>query len=261
MLTRRRIILQLTPLLDLLLIVIFAQYLEVRQSAAEQQQSVEESQRQSEQTEHELRRTADELQTELAASRVQLEIAREQTRRLTELGLEQLQIPREKMNAMMRDLVERLSDDGSPSRPPDVEEPLDDEVTPDAEATALQQRRLLQFLQTYVELRKRSDVWELYLAESGVVTLIAGDAEQTFRATDDEGFAQRLFDAYKKLPQPKGLVVILLSFGDTRADDRQIAIRGLELATRRMQEDRGDQTRFEFSVLGYQPQKPQRPVP
>ncbi|MEX0724863.1 MAG: hypothetical protein WEB58_09360 [Planctomycetaceae bacterium] len=261
MLTRRRIVLQLTPLLDLLLIVIFAQYLEVRQSAADQEETAAESQRLSLQAQQELQHDADELRAELAKSQGQLRFAREQNHRLTELGLNQLQIPPQKMNEMMQELVARLADE----KPIPQIDPADDSESglsgdADIDSAERQQRRLLQFLQTYVELRKRSDVWELYLADNGVVTLMAGDAEQTFRATDAESFAQRLFDAYKKLPQPKGLVVMLLSYGDTRADNRQLAVRGLELAARRMQEDRGDQTRFEFSVLGYQPHKPERPV-
>ena len=261
MLTHRRIMLQLTPLLDLLLIVIFAQYLEVQQSAADQQEYADETRQVSIQVQQELEQDADELRAALARTQDQLRFAREQSRRLTELGLNQLQIPPQKMNEMMQDVVARLADDESLPPPDSPGVPTNDiPNTSDVDSTERQQRRLLQFLQTYVELRKRSDVWEIFLADNGVVTLLAGDVEQTFRATDAEGFAQRLFDAYKKLPQPKGLVVMLLSYGDTRADDRQLAIRGLELVARRMQEDRGDQTRFEFSVIGYQPHKPDRPV-
>ncbi|MDA0832224.1 MAG: hypothetical protein O2955_00065 [Planctomycetota bacterium] len=254
MLTRRRIMLQLTPLLDLLLIVIFAQYLEVRESAAHQQKTAAISQQRSDQMQQDLQRTADRLHRQLTQLQGDVRQSQELNRQLMELFLLQLQIPPQQMNGLMKDLVARLAGESVISP---VEPPAEAVTTESAER---QQRRMLQFLQTYVELRKRSDVWELYLADNGVVTLMAGDSEQTFRASDAEGFAQRLFDAYKKLPQPKGLVVMLLSYGDTRADDRQRAIRGLQLAARRMQDDRGDATRFEFSVLGYQPHKPERPI-
>ena len=244
--TRRRIVLQLTPLLDLLLIVIFAQYLEVRQSAAHQQQTALQTQQATEDALRRLQSDRDRLQVELQIQNGDLKVSQEANRRLTELAERYLTVSKDEMDRATKDLVAGIEDSGT-----DIGD----------EASETQQQRLLQFLRTYVELRKQNDVWELYLAENGTFTLLVTENEHSFRAVDAEEFAQRLFDLYRANPQPKNSLVILFSFGDARADDRQIALKGLELATERIRQDQGERARVEFSVLGFQAHKPLLPVP
>ncbi len=243
---RRRIVLQLTPLLDLLLIVIFAQYLEVRQSAAHQQQTARQTQQETEAALHRLQSDVDRLQAELQTRQRDLKFSQESNRRLTELTERYLTVSKSELDRAMKALVDGIEDSST--------EPGD-------KVSDTQPQRLLQFLQTYVELRKRNDVWELYLAENGTFTLLATENEHPFRAVDADEFAQRLFELYRENPHPNDSLVILFSYGDARFDDRQIAVRGLELAIERIRQDQGERARVEYSVLGYQPVKPQFPVP
>ena len=74
-----------------------------------------------------------------------------------------------------------------------------------------------------------------------------------FRARTAEEFADKLYAAYKSLPQPKSLVVIMLSWGDARADVREAALRALPIVTERMRQNAGGFIRFEYAVLGFQP--------
>ncbi|MFN0199479.1 MAG: hypothetical protein ACKVT0_22230 [Planctomycetaceae bacterium] len=246
MLSRRRIVLQLTPLLDLLLIVIFAQYLEVRQSVAHQQLSARQSQQATEDALRRLQSDRDRLQVELQNQDRDLKFSQEANRRLTELAERYLTVPKAEMDRAMKAPAEGIEN---------FRTETGDEVT------ETQQQRLLQFLRTYVELRKRTDVWELYLEENGTFTLLVTESEHPFRAVDAEEFAQRLFDLYRANPQPRNSLVILFSYGDARADDRQIALKGLELATERIRQNQGERARVEFSVLGFQAHKPLLPVP
>ncbi len=113
--------------------------------------------------------------------------------------------------------------------------------------------RMIRHLLSYDELRKRIDLWELHIDGSGWVTFKAGDVERGFRAADTQEFETRLYEIYKSLPQSKSLVVILLSYGDARADQREAAIEALPRVTERMREDSIGRARFEYAILGFQP--------
>ena len=65
------------------------------------------------------------------------------------------------------------------------------------------------------------------------------------------GFELQLFERYKSLPEPKGLVIILFSHGNSAAGLLEAALDGLPRAIRRMQADSNNRTRFEYGNLGY----------
>ena len=265
----RRFALQLTPLLDLLLIVIFAQYLDVQQQADRQAlQSV----RQVEAARQELeaaaaveRQTLRAGQADLADERERLVEARReldseraeiatrvadmaaQQRRAADLVAELFNVPQALIDETLRPLPA-----GVPPRSPQETQRLCDRF---AELSQLRGAEVIEFLLSYDELRKRADVWTLRLEATGEILFTAGEREQRFRAAAPEDFAARLFDRYKTLPQPKGLVVLLVSFGDARADARQAVVAGLPDAIRRLREDRLGGTQFEYAVLGYVPEK------
>lgn len=266
---RRRFHLQLTPLLDLLLIVIFAQYLDVQQQARRQSVEVEQ---QAEARERELTRRYATLEANLtnerqvlareresltsreqeAARRVeqisqQLEDVLEQQRRAADVVAELFNVPQELIEETLKPQPA-----GAPPRTPAELERLRQEFR---DLAALRGPEVIEHLLSYDELRKRADVWTIRVRANGEIVFAAQDQSQSFRATTSSDFATRLYERYKTLPQPKGLVVLLISYGDARADVRQAVLNGLPEAVRLMRDDRLGRTQFEYAILGFIPEE------
>ncbi|MCA9111252.1 MAG: hypothetical protein KDA52_14970 [Planctomycetaceae bacterium] len=266
---RRRLTMQLTPLLDLLLIVIFAQFMDVREREAttvdEAKQAVE------------LRFQAEAELAELQATHQQAVDALNQAAQLVaqlrsqnqelEQNSDQLQSEVERAVAQQRLLGELVSQlfhipgdtIAEVLTPAEADQPA---VTAEQRAFLEQQfrelsmqkaGRMIRHLLSYEEMRKRCDLWELHIDETGWFSLKAGKEERGFRASTPTEFANRFYAIYKSLPEPKQLVVIMLSYGDARADVREAAIQGLPRVTERMRQDAGGTFRFEYAILGYQP--------
>jgi hypothetical protein len=68
-----------------------------------------------------------------------------------------------------------------------------------------------------------------------------------------------MFERYRTLPQPKSLVIVVLSYGNVRAAAYEAALTGLPTVIEKMQADAAGRTRFEYAVLGYDPQRPAKP--
>ncbi|MCA9115671.1 MAG: hypothetical protein KDA79_11350, partial [Planctomycetaceae bacterium] len=120
----------------------------------------------------------------------------------------------------------------------------------------LRGRELIRHLLTYDELRKRSDIWEIHLSPGGLVEFRSNGIVRRFRAETIEEFAFGMFATYKSLPEPKGLVILLMSYGDILVGQRRAAMAGLPIVTDRMRRDSGGRTRFEYAVLGFEPDRP-----
>ncbi|QDV29702.1 hypothetical protein Spb1_16160 [Planctopirus ephydatiae] len=220
-----RLVFQLTSLLDLLLIVMFAQYLEMR---------VQE----------------EELRSTMAAERQSLE--QELWRRSTEATLS-----RQEMDRMMSLIESVFQKDPQEllkllGRPQNEQPSVSDAAGPGGDLQLLR-TRLVRHFQTHDEMRKRIDLWQLHLAANGIVRVDTGRGLPTveFRVTTAEQVAQDLFALSKTVDQPKSLVVMLLTWGDARFGDRQVMEQGLELAAERMQKDAGTRSRIERATLGY----------
>jgi hypothetical protein len=111
---------------------------------------------------------------------------------------------------------------------------------------------MIRHLLSFDEMRKRTDLWELHIEDTGWMTLRVGKQERGFRARTPEEFSEQLYAIYKSLPEPKSLVVIMLSWGEARGDVREAAIRGLPVVTEQMRQNSGGLVRFEYAILGFQ---------
>jgi hypothetical protein len=274
----RKLTFQLTPLLDLLLIVIFAQYLEVQQASVQYHADLE---RQAdarvatltEESRHEAARLRAMHAEALDNAQAYLQQRNELERENASLRERRRQQEVELMAALkqareQRDLVGRLATElfrvppdllakalgpaagGEGARSPDELADLERQFR----ALGSQQPdEMVKHLLTFDELRKRCDIWELYIDERGMAIFTAGSHTHEFRVTTAEGFATQLFQRYKALPQPKSLVIILLSYGKARAVWRAAATDGLSHAADRMRNDSGGRSRFEYAILGYRP--------
>ncbi|QDT37462.1 hypothetical protein [Stratiformator vulcanicus] len=263
----QRLHFQLTPLLDLLLIVIFAQYLDVQQTADQQSESVT-AQVAAERAEMDtqLSRKLDELEQR---SQTTLVVEGELSQRKAELErqIQKLAEDRAELEARQRtagNLLAKLFDVPQeviaevfrPREPPGVPQTAEEvqRLKDQLERLANDKgREIVEFLLTYDELRKRADIWSVHIRETGEIVLKAGEWSNVIRAKTPDEFASKIFTNYKTLPQPKNLVVVLVSYGDARADARNAVLKGLPMALKEMRDDRLGRTQFEYAILGFDP--------
>ncbi|GIX05281.1 MAG: hypothetical protein KatS3mg114_1150 [Planctomycetaceae bacterium] len=232
--TRRRLTLQLIPLLDLLLIVVFAQYLEGRLRQEEQRDTFAQQQRAAE----EQRRR---LEARLADVETSAETLQQHLDRYTQVFLEIMQAA--------ETALQQSHNDGKVAELPAG-------IPPQILLEQLSQlrhspERVWEHLVRYAEIRKRIDLWQLHLTEQGECVLCTGLQRIVFRADTAPAFAQRLFETYKQLPEPKSVVLILVTWGDVRFVWRKAATEGLATAVDLMRQDSGQRIRFDYALLGY----------
>jgi hypothetical protein len=271
----RKMVLQLTPLLDLLLIVIFAQYMDVKQTFHRQESQLVKDKQQQQQTLDDVTLKS-QLLEELSA--VQERLITEQKTKLDLLEqkvvttgqqldktTQQITQIAQDRTALLKFLEELYHVSG-----PKVEELLTQKNKSEnfhqnpainiddllSEAQKLSQANpdyLLKHAIEFNELRKRIDVWNLFINNNGYIEYTGPGVRKEFRALNPEDLEAKLYDLYKSLPQPKSVVIILVSYGDNPALVRDAVLKGIPKATERMRLDANGRTRFEYAVLGYRP--------
>lgn len=285
MISRRRLTFQLTPLLDLLLIVIFAQFMDTQETTARIEQRAETKVAQAEQQIAQLEKLSAAEQDRVSqltaenAKALQSIMKSREAYETSQKSFRMFQQQSEKTQMEQSEQIERLRDQRDRvgelvqqlfQLPEDTLDPLlKSKGTPDSPETREQRERIRKQLKelaeargedvvrhflTYDELTKRSDIWDLYLTENGVFQLQIGDKSADFRAATKEEFVDRFYAVYKTTPQPKSLVIILFSYGDAKASVRFAATQGLPLVAERMRADSSGRTRFEYAVMGFVPQ-------
>ena len=235
----RRLALQLTPLLDLLLIVIFGQYLEVRSQEVARAEQTQQLETRLNTTEAELQQSHELLAA--AQSRQQL---------VGELIRELFQVPEEAIKPLL-----------SPFSSPDLRSAEDRERLRKqfTELAAQQPEAAIQHVLTYDEIRKRCDLWDLHIDAEGTITLRVADnaaavpilvtSEQDI---DLQALSAAMFARYKDLPEQKSLVLVLFTYDPAARVQLTRAVRQtLPMITARMQSDAGGRSRYDFADLGF----------
>ncbi|MCA9061219.1 MAG: hypothetical protein KDA85_22050 [Planctomycetaceae bacterium] len=255
----RRLTFQLTPLLDLLLIVIFAQYLEVRQT---QVQADEELADRTQVLEREFSERVEQLKNqtdqEAAAQFAALEEQREryaqqfdsivdQHQRAGTTLAEAFDLPGEVIEQILSLQSSGQADQAERARQAAANLKQLLETRGD---------RFLQFLIRVDEMQKHVTVWEIYIQENGRALLTDGDQQITVSFETSDEFVTRLFEAGKSLPEPRTLVVMLLSHGDAQARFRRTALDSMPLLTEKFRSDSGNTHWYDFSPHGFQPEGP-----
>lgn len=252
MIPARRLTFQLASLLDLLLIVMFAQYLEVQTVAQKQTERVE-AERQTTATDREaLQRQLTDLQQQLSQwedrQRAADKAEHSNREQLGRLFGELFRIP----EATIQKIAQRRAQDESGLSPAEIAALLKEFQSL---ATA-RGNQVVDHLLTFVEMKKRFDVWEVYLQENGALVVTAGSHQkrlQTGVVETSEQFSDEMFKLYKSFPQTKSVVLILVSYGNSRALHWEAAVKGLPIVAERMRADSNGLARFEYAVLGYRP--------
>jgi hypothetical protein len=277
--SRRKLNLQLTPLLDLLLIVFFAQYIELQTLTAKREQEVAVGQNKYQLEVADLQQKVNQSQEEIAGQKILLQM------QLTELNQKsgkikesenKLETTASKLNQLSDDrriLVQVLSrmfqinaeklekflsntdDAGAPQLSPETNRTLASLIPRLMKMSETAEEGLIRHVLEYDELRKHCDVWNIFVNDDSVIEFAAGEFKDAFNsvALTPEDFATKLFNTYKKLPETKGTVVILISYGDNPASIRQAVIKGMPLAVEKMRQDTSNRTRFEFAIIGFRP--------
>ena len=268
MIPKRRFVIQLTPLLDLLIILIFALLLGLRHQArteevrarsvvtdavpglsdrsdpvvalVERHQKVERDLKQAISENQRLMSRDEDSQRQLSE---EVAWAMQQQERFGDLVSELFQVPDETIKKALNT------------------NNIAGEIRSESEARSLREKfrelaakrgeAVVRHLLTFDEMRKRCDIWDLVISgRKNQFELNVGGPVKTFAAETREEFDDKLFRAYKTLESPKDLVIVLLSYyPDARFGPIKIAVSQLPLSVERMASDRGGKTQFQFLVL------------
>jgi len=252
---RRQLTFQLTPLLDLLLIVIFAQYLEVQHTAESGEARL---QMQQQQMEQQLLQRKQELESVHTATMQQLEQSRQAYSEKFQSILDQqhqagstlaktFNLPGRAMEEVLRLRTAGKSTDA---------DKLQQAVSQLQKLLQSRSDELLRFMIRYDEMQKHVSVWELHLLDNGQAMFTNGKSTQRLSFESTEEFTSRCFEASKAFEEPRPLTLILMTYGDTQAGVRRNVIDGLPDLVQRLRADTGGTRWFDYSLMGFRPNGP-----
>lgn len=255
MLTRRRLTLQLTPLLDLLLIVMFSQYIENRDHSIAAQEDLKQQRVAMEQ---ELATRREALENEFASDRKTLEDLRQvyderfrsiidQHHQVGSLLAESLNLP----GAAMTEIL-KLRTAGSPDDAQRLEEATD-------RLQSLMKARgedVFRFFIKVDQMQKHISIWEIHVLDNGQARISDGTEAFTVDFSGEAEFSSRLFESTKSFADPRTLVLILLSWGDAQGGARQKAANGMPTLTEQLRKDAAGTTWYDFSIIGFRAEGP-----
>ncbi|TWU17945.1 hypothetical protein Poly21_00970 [Allorhodopirellula heiligendammensis] len=262
----RRLRFQLTPLMDLLLIIVFAQFLDVRETSQRESTSL---QAQREQLNFDIARQRSELagirdamrsqQRELERQRDQARAARDQAVQRSDAKLAEMQGAMDLIGQWFTLDENAITRADSATGATALDDPIEAAV---AQAQRLGQGSadaVIRFLIGHAELLKRAEIWTVHADENGNIAIEADQRSESFRleaktqAARTDEVTDRLFAAYKQFPQPKGLVILLVSFApQSVAGVYQPLVDAIPKTLERLRADTPE-TRFEYTVLGATP--------
>lgn len=250
MLIPRRLTMQLTPLLDLLLIVMFSQYIENRdrtllaQEEFAQQRSIADA---------ELAERRESLEKEFALQQKSLDDLRtvyddrfrsiiEQHHQAGTLLAEALNLPGAALTEILKLRMANSPDDA---------ERLSAATERISELMQARGEDVFRFLLKVDQMQKHVSVWEVHVLENGKAQI--SDGEQSFTADyeSEKDFAARLFEHSKSFADPRTLVIMLLSWGDAQGGARQRATNGMPILAEQLRKDAAGIRWYDFSIVGF----------
>jgi hypothetical protein len=272
--TRRRFTLQLTPLLDLLFIVLYAQYIDLQEATRREiaQATVQREQAQVAKHEADKLRTdalerLDDLNHKLEQADIEkrrlsreLELARAETEKESQArgDLEKLAArDRQAIGQMVQNLL-RINQDAilgalQGAAPADQQKlRVEFEEIKNTSAAGI-----IHHLRATVELKKRADLWEVYIDDNNTVrlTLVGNVVAENVQVAEPDQLTNTLAEAARQRGEPKSLVVILLSWSNADRRTRDTVRRAVDnLVTVMKAEWPGK--RIEVAPLGYTPVPP-----
>jgi hypothetical protein len=235
--SRRRLVVQLASLVDLLFVILFLQYMQLRlvshrQAMAETQRrsQAEVAAKDAQTVTDQVVRNLEQLQNTNRQLAEDLKNADKQIRKLEGKSQEVARRAEEELLFVAKAARDMLGVDlepalknGSPGDIEAIKRTLGSLRTADPGA-------IVQHLRTTREIQKLCSIWDVHLGEDGRVRIRCGEATRTFRPRDENDFAQQFADTCKEAGEPKSLVVVLRTFGDAQLAARECEEKGLERA-------------------------------
>ncbi len=262
MLSRRRLTLQITPLLDLLLIVMFSQYIENRHRTVAAQEEVAEQRRVLEtervQLDEQLTQRRSELEQEFSEQRQETDSLRQlyderfksiidQHHQIGSLIAETLNLPGAAVAEILKLRTSNSPDDAA--RLTAATERLQELMTSRGE-------NVFRFFVKVDEMQKHVSVWEVHVHDNGEVRISDGQQSFVHDISSQSNFAARLFEYSKSFADSKTLVIMLLTWGDAQSGLRKTVIDGMPLLTEQLRRDAAGTRWYDFSILGYRADGP-----
>lgn len=282
MISRRRMVFQLTALLDLLLVVLFAQYMETQGASrravrAEAQRRVREASLrvQAEQSRQESERQAKVAMADRSTMAGQLEDLKTQNRQLQASLSDARQRLGEEQAGRVEDqkrAAEQLAQVGEIFRQrlnidPKTLNAILDSASPADRDRFLQEVQnlkgarsasIVQYLRATVEFKKVCNLWEIHIFDDNSVRIRfdGKDFGSRFYVGSAADFANHLIEAAKENGEPRSLVVVLLTWSNADRKTRDGVSAGLQEAAAALRNAWGSPKRIEVSKLGYTPEAP-----
>lgn len=242
----RRLTLQLTPLLDLMLIVIFAQYMEVRIVATQEADRLARARESVTEEKEALRQQVDQWESQQRKTDQSQHAERE---KLGQIIQELFQIPEATLNKFLQPRSKNEAGGISPTDLADLKSRFHQLATSRGD-------EVVDHLLTFNEMRKQFDVWELYMEEDGSLLITIGQDRQRIKTKvieSAENFVDTVLQVSKKFPSTKNSVLMLCSYGNCRLRHRLSMSRGLPAIAERMRSDGESTHNFDYAVFGYRP--------
>lgn len=270
MFPRRRMILQLTALVDLLFIVMFLQYIELQESSNRRLRSEAERRQLAEAARVDANRLKESALAHTSAMTQRLQDLQTQNQTLQDKLDEvnkKLAVAAVEQQSEERRQAEELKSIGNVVHqmigiPPDALAGALRQA-PDAEREKLLSRleelkrqppaKLVQHLRETAELKKYSEIWQAHIYSDNSISINLtgeGAGDRFFPRTADE-VANRLVTAAKEHGEPKSLVIVCLTWADADLRTREIVSNGLKFAVIALKPEWGGGKRIEVARLGY----------
>jgi hypothetical protein len=272
--TRRRFTLQLTPLLDLLFIVLYAQYIDLQQATRREIEQATVQREQAVVAEREAAKLRTHALSQLTELTQKLEQADVEKRRLTrELELARAESAKEgeareeleKLAARDRAAIGQLVQNVLRINKDVINDALQQAPAPDRQRlrASFEQMQnqsaaaVIHHLRATEELKKRADLWEVYIGDDNTVrvTLVGEIAAANLQVSAPDQLTNTLAELARQRGEPKSLVIVLLSWSNADRRTRDDVRKAVDnLVTVMKAEWPGK--RIEVAPLGYTPVPP-----
>jgi|HubBroStandDraft_4_1064222.scaffolds.fasta_scaffold279964_2 hypothetical protein len=226
---RRRVIVQLAALVDLLFVVFFLQYTQIRQSAL-----------------HAIERgnNADKLKATVLADQEKLRRERDELRAENDKLQHKLAESEEKSADAQKRARDQIVQIAQAAK--EVFAGVDPKILAEQMQGASEEQRvkvlnelkqaqgktpagLIQSFRKSAELQKRCDIWEVHLSADGRVRVRAPDLQdRTFVPGDENDFSNEFMQIVREAREPRSLVLILFTHGNAEARALRTVTKGLE---------------------------------
>ena len=272
--TRRRFTLQLTPLLDLLFIVLYAQYIDLQEIT--RHEIAQETQRRHQAELHEeqaakLRTDALQQLSDLNQKVEQFEIEKRRLARELELARAetakegQAREELEKLAATDRTAIGQLVQGVLRINQDAILDAIQGAPAPDRqrlrasfeEMSTKSAAAIIHHLRATEELKKRADLWEVYIGDDNTVrvTMVGEAMAENLQVLSPDQLANVIAEAARQRGEPKSLVIILLSWSNADRRTRDLARQALDDVVTVLKADWPGK-RIEVAPLGYTPVPP-----